>query len=391
MNKKKRLGQFYTPPKLAKAVVRSLKAPISSALELGVGNGQLGLAITSKFPDISYHGVDVDPDVIAECKGNLPSQRIEQLDVLSNYGINTLRSLPQVDAIIGNPPFIQFRSDPHHLELLEEIFPRLKLGNRALRAELVFLATSIATLKRGGEASFILPVTFFTSDVYLELRNHIVNNFSDISLLELPEKVFAGAEVSTCILSFKNKKTRERKVTLGQVDEKGTLINRLSVKKSNAVVRMDYNFHKLTQDFQISELDLDSSLRTIGASIKRGSASRAQLCADEIPYFHTTCFPKAQNEIYLEEEKVGSFRYAKSGDILTARVGSRCLERQVLVTSGRRTITDCIYRIQVPNELVDRVMGTLTSSFGSAWRRINAKGSCAKYITNRALMDMPLL
>jgi type I restriction-modification system DNA methylase subunit len=391
MNQKKTLGQYFTPLDIARTLVDKLKHPVKNVLELGAGNGQLGLAFSKKFPHAKYLGIEVDPASIQACKESLPGYQVECFDVLSQVGFETIKTIPTVDAIVGNPPFIQTDPITESKELLTSIFPSFNFGNKKVRAELIFLAYSIFKLKRGGQASFILPTTFFTSDLYEQFRKELVRQFSDISVLELPHKIFSGAEVSTCIFSFKHEKSHQRKVTLGRLNEQGKLIDSLNIAKKSAVTRMDYSFHRLLQNLDISDKQFDQTLESIGGSVKRGNASRAAIKSENIRYFHTTSFPKQQRHVFLDDGCVGDFRYAQSGDILTSRVGSRCLDRQVLVASGQRAITDCVYQIKVDNDYVDRVMNTLSSRFGVAWRQIHAKGSCAKYITNSSLLTMPLL
>jgi hypothetical protein len=129
---------------------------------------------------------------------------------------------------------------------------------------------------------------------------------------------------------------------------------------------------------------------SIGGKIYRGNLSRNTLLQQQVPHFHTTSFPVSENEVTLDSDVQDGLPFAREGDILLARVGSRCLDRQVIVKSGKRAITDCVYRLQLPEETVHTAMASLTSTHGKLWRQMNAKGACAKYLTKESILSMPL-
>ncbi|MFY0678398.1 MAG: SAM-dependent DNA methyltransferase [Neptuniibacter sp.] len=391
MSKKKNLGQYFTPTLIAQSLVEQFTLPIKQVLELGAGEGSLGKALIHSHPNATYIGVEKDPETAQKCQNSLIDQKIITADVLNESHEAWLNDIDTVDTILGNPPFIETNLTLNTSALLSRQFPGFKLRTKKARAELLFLAHSLNKLKLNGQASFILPEIFFTSEIYRDFRRSLLLNFSDISVLELPETIFQGIEVNTCILSFTKTKSKNSSVWLGKLDASGLITHRLKINVENAITRMDFNFHNLLSTKGFDPENNIVTLQSIGTMLKRGSGSKTAIKDKALHYFHTTSFPKSSQSIRLGNQRVDHFRYAEAGDILIPRVGSRCLEKQVLVESGQRTITDCIYQLKVPEQYIDQVLRTLDSDFGKAWRKHNAKGSCAKYLTNSSLLHMPLV
>ena len=109
-----------------------------------------------------------------------------------------------------------------------------------------------------------------------------------------------------------------------------------------------------------------------------------------VEHFHTSDFPKGTLEVDFADDHDHGFQVALGGDVLLPRVGTRCLDRQAVVNSGRRHYTEAVYRLRAPTAARERVIQWIDSDASAAWRRGAAKGSCAKHITVAALMDMPV-
>ena len=154
---------------------------------------------------------------------------------------------------------------------------------------------------------------------------------------------------------------------------------------------MDFTFHSTMKSLKIQRDGTVPTLKSEGVELKRGSRSRANFTAENIENFHTVDFPKNSNFITFEDRISGGYITANDGDILVPRVGTRILDRQVIVEEGSTPITDCVYRIRAPSNLTEKVMKTLQSDLGIFWRKAHAKGACAKFITNDNLLSLPLV
>lgn len=392
MNTQKALGQYFTPEGIANRVVAELREPVGKVLELGTGNGALANALLELYPLSTYLGVEIDPAMRDLGQERLRNHRVFLSDVLNHQELSLIKELSSADAVIGNPPFIQTYASTEILGLLRDTLPSvLEKKTSKIAAELVFLAESLVRLKKGGQASFILPLKFFVSPRYQGFRKDLVTQFSDISVTQIPGKAFDKAEVDACILRFNKKREKKKTINIASSNLAGVITDSIQVNKATATVRMDYAFNRLLQDGFYQGVKRADTLSSIGVDLSRGSATRSALERSKLPYFHTTSFPKEGNSVSLDYFEVNEFRHAEEGDIFVPRVGSRCLDRQAVVESGRQVYTDCIYKLRADEAQIDRIMKTLTSDFGKAWRLTNAGGSCAKFVTKSALLGMPLL
>ena len=392
MNKQKRLGQYFTPAEIAQALVSELQTPVTKVIELGSGQGALATAISKRFPESNYVGVELDDMARADFhKSATKNQQVIGADAFNEEQLNMFPELMEADTVVGNPPFISSSSTLQAQDIINNEFPSLDYSQaKSLPAEIYFLAASMSRLVSYGQASFILPISFFTSPTYRALRADLVYLYSDISIIQLPAKVFSNAEVESCILKFRKAKEKSQTITVAQANFLGQVTDKLQVAKKDAVMRMDYTFNKVAQMFQGRASGEKDTFGSLGGQISRGSASRADLEKSKLTYFHTTSFPATDYAVKLGFNEVNCFRHAQTGDILVPRVGSRCLDRQVHVAEGQQAYTDCVYKLTIPETFIDRVMKTLSSDFGKAWRLSHANGKCAKFITNSTLLNMPL-
>ena len=109
-----------------------------------------------------------------------------------------------------------------------------------------------------------------------------------------------------------------------------------------------------------------------------------------VTQFHTSDFPQAGGDVSFDRSTCRGFQVASRGDILVARVGSRCIERTAFVAKGTRPFTEAVYRITLPAKARTAAFDWISSAEGQAWRRQASGGSCAKHLTVSALMSMPV-
>lgn len=392
MNKKKKFGQYFTPQPIALALVDQLDSPIAKVIELGAGGGALARAVYERCPNSDYIGIEVDPELYTNLSATLgPKQKLIKADVIHEDILIKYSELTAADTIIGNPPFIATPVTNEIKDTILDVFPNFDCANmESIAAEIYFLCASIKCLKQGGQGSFILPTTFLSSPKYSGFRHDLVSNFSRIVVTQLPVKIFSNAEVECCILSFCVTRERRQKVVLASADVNGSIIDKIEIHKRHAVKRMDYSFFQFLRDSSSVNSTPVETIRSLDVEINRGSASKRKLIDSNLEYFHTTSFPDNSQAISLGFNDVSSFRHARTGDILIPRVGTRCLDRQVLVAGGQKAFTDCIYKISAAEKDIDLLLRSLSSNSGKAWRINSAQGKCAKFLSKTSLLDMPL-
>lgn len=389
---KTRRAQVLTPPQLARRVVGMLSGQGDSWLELGAGNGRIAQACLDACNPSSYVGVELDKRLL---RGSPIDTRANfmQGDVLSPTGLSALLGDQWFSRTIGNPPYGMQALDLDCKTRIAELCPGIPQIADWVQLDLYFILESLARLKRPGEAAFIVGAPI-AEDVRLKaFRQTLMLAASELECFELPVDAFdKKAEVQSFLLVARFGTAKLKRVRLGKIAGAGLdVVAERSIRPEQAIHRLDFAFY----EFQ----ELSATLRgkpgcrtlgELGASVVRGSRTRAQFDELGIECFHTSDFPQEGAEVRFTRGRNHGFQAAAASDILLPRVGTRCMDRQALVIKGQRHYTEAVYRLRVPTRHHPQVADWVLSEAGTSWRQAAAKGSCAKHITVASLMEMPV-
>ena len=220
-------------------------------------------------------------------------------------------------------------------------------------------------------------------------RNDLINNHTLLSIIQLPDRIFKKAEARTHILILKKGNYQEANfVNLYLANHQGKLYENLNIPSILLSERMDFNFHKLPKQNPTFIKTLDN----IGAIIKRGRLTHSELKTQNIHHIHTTTL-KHKCELHLiddiSENQITQI-YTEPGDILLARVGRGCIGKVAKVLKGKQLISDCVYKIQVPKEYIEKTWKAFCSKSGQEWLKYNSHGVCSSVISKSALKNFPI-
>jgi len=118
------------------------------------------------------------------------------------------------DVVIGNPPYIFARSQKFSEKEKEYYYKNFSLVQYQLNTYILFIERAIKLLKPNGYFGFIIPNTWQTIDNFTKFRKYLFDNMSDITIINITDKVFTEANVDTSILIFKKNNTSNKKVKL---------------------------------------------------------------------------------------------------------------------------------------------------------------------------------
>lgn len=389
---KTRRAQFLTPPQLAHRVVGLLSGHGDSWLELGAGNGRIAQACLNTCNPSLYVGVELDKRLLISSPIDTRAIFLHG-DVLSPAGLSALLGNQYFSRTIGNPPYGMQALDFECQARIAELCPGLPQIASWVQLDLYFMLESLARLKRPGEAAFIVGAPIAEDSRLQAFRQNLMQAASEVECFELPLDVFdKKAEVQSFLLIARFGSSPLKRVRLGRMIGKNLeIVDERYVNPELAIHRLDLAFHEF-QDLCTSLRSKPGfrSLEDLGATVIRGSRTRAQFDMLGIKCFHTSDFPHEGTEIRFSQSRDHGFQTAVANDILLPRVGSRCLDRHALVVTGQRHYTEAVYRLRVPPRHHQKVTDWVLSDVGTAWRQAAAKGSCAKHITVAALMKMPV-
>lgn len=379
-------AQYFTNSIYSKLLVDNIKiANPKKVIDLGIGNGSLTIMAMSKWSNAKFYAIDIDEEKCNLIRNISDRIIITKEDGLKPNLINKIRfNIADIDVAICNPPYMQVSNSDE----FSEIFMASSLNScctlKKISSDIIFLAQNLALLKDGGYLGIILPDGLLTRKNLINLRKDIIQNHTIKHIIQLPDKIFKKTEARTHILIIKKGKSNYKEVMLSIANTKGDYINNIKVLKDDLIERMDYDY-QLWKSQQHYDFCKKSNIR-IG--ISRGSYTYKQLLLMKLDFFHSIHF-KDQNSHFFNNNKynLSNKIIAKSGDILMCRVGKRCVGKVSMVTHGNILISDCVYRIRIPQKYRMAIWNYLNSEEGKSWINVAAHGVCSKVISKCDLLE----
>ena len=168
-----------------------------------------------QLQDATFHGTDVDPQMVRLATMNLTLRGLDRVRILRRDALT--RPLDRAakaelgfpvhgfDVILANPPF-SGRLDR------DRIVKEVRIG-RTAQTELLFLQYMLNHLKEGGRCGVVVPegVLFGSTGAHRELRRRLIENNTVEAVLSLPGGVFNPySGVKTSVLVFRKGGATER-------------------------------------------------------------------------------------------------------------------------------------------------------------------------------------
>ncbi len=385
------LGQVFTPVAIAKLLVSELPSSCNRILDLGAGMGALTQAAQDRM--------NLDQVMMIECDQKcvqwLKKHAGENANVVQASALDTSWEAKWVlgaenSGIISNPPYGMLAlSEAQRLKIKSSVLSP-PIHGKWVRGDAAFLARAWELADSGVALAFIVTAPIASGQEYSHLRERLVKGLRNLTITQLDERTFPGAEVRAFLVNGVRGVSRPRKVLLRKADMTGQIIDEMSISHGDALKRLDIDYYRACERLRLAHDSPLTTLGDVGTSIVRGSLSRNEFEKRGIGAFHTTDF--ALNGEHIELSHAASrFHSASAGDILIPRVGSRCLTRHARVVVGEGPFTDCVYRLRSSSIAQDRIWKTIASNFGCEWREAHASGNCARHLTQATLLSMPLL
>lgn len=381
-----------TPPRLARRLLDFLPGGGQSWLELGSGDGRIAKACMDARKPTEFVGVELDEQLLRASPAH-PRARFIHGDVLTPLGLATQLGPQLFSRATGNPPYGMQAMPLEAQRRVAELCPGIPQVLDWVQLDLYFVLESLARLCRPGEAAFIVGAPIAQDARLVAFRRALLASASEVECYELPKDVFdKKAEVQSYLLVARFGQARLTKAVVGRLSGVDLRVEAQRwIPMEEAQRRLDFGFYEFQElTFELKQRAGMSALRDLGASIVRGSRTRWQFHELGIPHFHTTDFPPDSKEVRFSRDRDHGFQFASAGDILLPRVGTRCLDKQALVTKGQRHYTEAVYRLRVAPRHHARVVEWVLGDSCTRWRQAAAKGSCAQHLTVASLLAMPV-
>jgi len=193
-------GSVYTPPRIAAALVRwAVRSASNHVLDPACGDGVFLAAGRTRLADLGSrnpycNGVDIDPTAAAASGG-----------VCDDF-FRWVRSAPQYDAVVGNPPFVRshlFPEESRKLAFQQMVGLGLR-PSRLMSTWLPFIALSSGILSETGRLAFVAPEELLQVNYAEELRRFLLSRFRRVIVCVPNADLFPSVQQSVVLLLCDN-------------------------------------------------------------------------------------------------------------------------------------------------------------------------------------------
>ena len=215
-------GEFFTPQEVSELLTRITlvgKTEVNKVYDPACGSGSLLL----KFAKIlgkdnvrnGFYGQEINITTYNLCRINMFLHDIgyEKFDIA--YG-DTLKDPSPLhwneepfEAIVSNPPYsIKWEGDDNPLLINDERFTPAGVLAPKSKADMAFIMHSLSWLASNGTAAIVcFPGIMYRGGAEQKIRKYLItNNFVDC-VIQLPDNLFFGTSIATCIIVLKKNKT----------------------------------------------------------------------------------------------------------------------------------------------------------------------------------------
>lgn len=239
VTKQKATGSHYTPPELARFLAERLVAeadfcqiPELRILDPACGDGELLVALANSLPDNTLRntvitGIELDDSSLGNTQERLEalsskSNFLKRMDFLELYTDSeaqtglfndrppTQKTIPSVDIIIANPPYV--RTQVLGARKSQELAKVFRLKGR-IDLYQAFLVAMTQCLKDNGIMGVITSNRFISTKGGASIRAFIAENYEIVELIDLGDTKLFEAAVLPAILIARKVPPRSRSST----------------------------------------------------------------------------------------------------------------------------------------------------------------------------------
>lgn len=389
------LNRFYTRDIIGDLLVDQLnEVVINSFLDLGAGDGSLSRSVFKRWKNAT--GVTIDLD-----SGIKPDLGSDHSYKHFHYFLDILKSDLKVigdkhgtfDLAVCNPPFFKPDWIKEHSDFIDEVNLLVGLPKKTdLNAEIIFLAQNLRMLRVGGQLAIILPDNIITGHRFANFRSELTQKHCIQKVVQLPSHSCHWTEARCFVLFIKKSTKQAQSIKLLKLNKDQSYSKVISIPFEAAKQRLDYEYHAARTALG----DNLSNLMVCGAEIRRGSVSSAQARNLSFQTFHTSDFKEIMSDGTIsfpdENNHLAPNKYIEciSGDILLARIDRKLHKKVAIVKSGSAVITDCVYRVRLPESIRELAFQALRSEEGAYALRAVTKGVGARLLGKADLLQLPL-
>lgn len=236
-------GEYYTPQEVSELLTRITidgKKEVNKVYDPACGSGSLLL----KFAKIlgkdnvrqGFFGQEINITTYNLCRMNMWLHDIEYTDFDIAHGDTLTEPLHKDDepfeAIVSNPPYsIKWEGNANPVLINDERFAPAGVLAPKSKADLAFILHSLSWLATNGTAAIVcFPGVMYRGGAEQKIRKYLIDNNYVECIIQLPDNLFFGTSIATCIMVLKKSKTENNTLFIDASKEfvKVTNNNKLS-------------------------------------------------------------------------------------------------------------------------------------------------------------------
>ena len=276
-------GEFYTPQEVSELLTRLAivgKTSVNKVYDPACGSGSLLLKSAKILGKDNvrngFYGQEINITTYNLCRINMFLHDIDY-DKFNIACEDTLVS-PQhwddepFEVIVSNPPYsIKWIGDDNSILINDPRYSPAGVLAPKSKADFAFIMHSLSWLATNGTASIVcFPGIFYRSGAEQKIRRYLIdNNFVDC-IIQLPDNLFFGTSIATCIMVLKKNKKDNNTLFIDATKEciKVTNNNQLTEQNINNIIKIFKNrkdveyIAKLVSNKEIAENDYNLSVST---------------------------------------------------------------------------------------------------------------------------------
>jgi type I restriction enzyme M protein len=212
-------GEFFTPQQVSELLTRLTlvgKTEVNKVYDPACGSGSLLL----KFAKIlgkqnvrqGFFGQEINLTTYNLCRINMFLHDIGFNKFNIAHGDTLLRPMHASDepfeAIVSNPPYsIHWEGNANPLLINDPRFSPAGVLAPKSNADFAFILHSLSWLATSGTAAIVcFPGILYRGGAEQKIRKYLIDNNYIDSVIQLPDKLFFGTSIATCIMVLKKSK-----------------------------------------------------------------------------------------------------------------------------------------------------------------------------------------
>lgn len=244
-------GEYYTPQEVSELLTRIAlggRAEVNKVYDPACGSGSLLLnfakVLGKENVRLGFFGQEINLTTYNLCRINMFLHDIDfdQFDIAHGDTLTHPRHEDDepFEAIVSNPPYsIRWAGDADPLLINDPRFSPAGVLAPKSKADLAFIMHALSWLATSGTAAIVcFPGVMYRGGAEQKIRQYLIdNNFIDC-VIQLPDNLFYGTSIATCIMVLKKSKATNDTLFIDASREfvKVTNSNKLTAANIAAVV-----------------------------------------------------------------------------------------------------------------------------------------------------------